>query len=98
MIKNLGAVLQVLAKAEARELDLHADVDAYQAPSECHGLVSQYEGKRRRLARRQAEAMASRPLRVILREAKKRGCPVNGRVLNRLVSTQIRHPILTGEW
>ena len=73
MIPNLGRVLTVLAKAEAQEILLHDSVTAWGAPSECHGLVRKGEARRRRTARRHAEALARRPLRTILREAEKRG-------------------------
>lgn len=101
MIRNLGKALTILAKAEAVEMDYHADVDAWGAPSECHGLVSRGEAQRARLARKHAEAVARRPLRIINREAKKRGrvflhsqgnCPR----WNRALSACVQHPYLTG--
>lgn len=72
-IPNLGAALMVLARAEASEIFMHADVDAFGAPGECHGLVARGEAERQRLARRQAEAIARRPLRIIRQQAKQRG-------------------------
>lgn len=72
-IPNLGAVIMVLARAEYAEYALHEDVDAYYEPSECHDLVSRGEAKRQRLARRIAESMCQRPMRVIRQQAKKRG-------------------------
>lgn len=73
MIKNLGKAVSILARAEALEIALHEDVAAWGAPSECHGAVSRGEAQRRRQARRHAEAVARRPLRIIEREAKARG-------------------------
>ena len=72
-IPNLGEVLMVLAKAEYTEYALHEEVSAYYAPSECHGLVSRGEVGRTRMARKLAESMAHRPLRIIRQQAKKRG-------------------------
>ena len=70
---NLGKALTILAAHECDERFAHADVDAWGAPSECHGLVSKNEGKRERIARKHAEAIAQRPLRIIRREAMRRG-------------------------
>jgi hypothetical protein len=72
-VTNLSAALTILARAEAAEYRLHADVDAWGAPSECHNLVSRRESARLREARRHAESVVQRPLRWILREAKRRG-------------------------
>lgn len=72
-IQNLGAVLTVLARAEAAEIAAHIDVDAFDAPGECHDLVARGEHVRERIARKRAEALAGAPLRVIKREAQRRG-------------------------
>lgn len=77
-IPNLGRALTVLAKAEAAELNAHADVDAFWAPSEIHALVSRGEARRQRIARRHAESIARAPLRIIDREAQKRGTMERG--------------------
>lgn len=73
MIRNLSAALTILARAEAAEIFMHADVAAFGAPSECLALVSRGEARRSRRARKHAEAIARRPLRVIKREAQARG-------------------------
>lgn len=70
---QLSQALTILARAEASELFAHDEVDAYYAPSECHTLVMRGEAKRWRLTRKRAESAARAPLRVILREAHKRG-------------------------
>lgn len=72
LIPNLGAALSRIVLQEAQECFMHADVSAWGAPSECHELVSRGEARRRRLARRSAEAIARAPMRVILREAERR--------------------------
>lgn len=72
-IRNLGRALTILADQEAREHAMHEDVDAFYAPSECHGLVARGEEKRQRQARRHAEAVAGAPLREIRRQARARG-------------------------
>lgn len=99
MIRNLGKVLTIIARAEAEEMDRHADVDAFNAPSECHALVSRGEARRERLARKHAEAVAERPWRIIKREAEQRGCTIHYlcRPYSRLLYSQITHPYLTGE-
>jgi hypothetical protein len=66
---GLSRALTILAQAEAHELALHDEVDAFYAPSECHGLVARGEAERLRLARRRAEAAAGCPFRVLRRRA-----------------------------
>jgi hypothetical protein len=73
MIRNLGKAISVLILCEVHEVSAHADVDAFGAPGECHRDVSRRAPQRARLARKQAEAIARAPLRVIRREAIKRG-------------------------
>ena len=95
MIRNLGKVLAILARAEACEIDMHADVDAFGAPSECHAMVARHEGRRLRRARKHAEAVARRPLRCIEREARRRGAVVThheNRHYGRLVAALLTHP------
>lgn len=72
-IPNLGRVLSIMLRAEVAEMSLHADVDAWGAPSECHGDVRRGEAGRMRTARKMAEAEARAPWRVIVKEAKRRG-------------------------
>ena len=76
-IRNLGKVLTILATADVREAVLHADVDAFGAPSECHALVSRGQDRRMRQARKHAEAIARAPLRVIARQSRQRGRSLN---------------------
>lgn len=73
--RQLGKALSILAAAERAEAELHADVDAWGAPGECHKLVARGAARRRRLARRQAEAVAGMPLRALLAEARRRTSP-----------------------
>lgn len=77
-ISNLGQVLTILARAEAAEHFMHADVSAFGAPSECHALVSRGEARRKRIARKRAEAEARAPMRVIQHQARKRGMELGG--------------------
>ena len=72
-VPNLSAALTILARAEASEHFMHADVDAFGAPGECHALVARGEKQRQRQARKQAEAIAQRPFRIIRKDAKRRG-------------------------
>lgn len=72
-IPNLGRVLSIILLAEVAEQSLHADVDAFGAPSECHDAVAFGQDDRMRLAHRMAEAEARRPWRLIVKEAKRRG-------------------------
>jgi hypothetical protein len=76
-VSNLSTALTILARAEAAEHFMHADVAAFGAPSECHALVARGQHARNRIARKRAEAAARAPLRVIKRVAQQRGglCP-----------------------
>jgi hypothetical protein len=85
MIRNLGKVLTILARQECDENFAHADLAAFGAPSECHRDVKRGETYRFRHARRYAEAVARRPYRVIVREARRRGCPLGGPQWDRAV-------------
>jgi hypothetical protein len=78
MIRNLGRVLTILARAEAAEHFMHADVDAWGAPGECHALVARGEGRRSRRVRKQVESEARAPYRIIRRQAEARGMPLGG--------------------
>ena len=51
---QLGKAIGILLQAHMNESDMHSDVDAFHAPSECHDLVSRGEGRRLRFARRHA--------------------------------------------
>lgn len=70
--RQLGKALSILAAADRAEAELHADVDAFGAPGECHALVARGEARRRRQARRHAEAVAGLPLRALMAEARRR--------------------------
>ncbi len=70
--RTLGRALSIMARADAVEIVMHADVDAFHAPSECHGLVKRGEAKRIRQARRHAEAVAGMSARHIRAEARRR--------------------------
>lgn len=85
MIRNLGRVATILARAEAREIDGHASISAFGAPGECHRDFSKGEARRMRVARRHAEALARRPYRTILKELMKRGYPVGSPKWDRFV-------------
>lgn len=86
-IRNLGKALTILARAQATEIAYHADVDAWDAPSECHTDVARGEPRRQRRARKHAEAVARAPLRVIARQARRRGCPIGSPRFDRLIAT-----------
>lgn len=70
---DISRALTILARHEALEHDLHAEARAMHAPSECHALISRRAAQRARLARRHAESEARMPLRVLRREARRRG-------------------------
>jgi hypothetical protein len=57
-MRRLGKAIGIIARNEADENFMHADVDAFHAPSECHELVARGETKRRRLARRHAKSVS----------------------------------------
>lgn len=77
MITNLGHVATIIAKGECDEIFGHADISAWGAPSECHDDFSRGEAERFREMRRHAEATARRPWRVIVKELKARGLPID---------------------
>lgn len=60
---------------------MHMDVDAFYAPSECHGLVSKGEAQRARQARRHAVAVSG----VSARELRMIGRRLSGRAQERLM-------------
>lgn len=69
--RQLGRAIGILLAATRLEGALHEDVDAYHAPSECHGPVSRGQGKRLRYARRRAlHAAGFNSLRLIRRAAR----------------------------
>jgi hypothetical protein len=57
-MRQLGKAFSIIARARAREEMMHMDVDAFHAPSECHGLVSRGEDRRLRQARRHAKSVS----------------------------------------
>lgn len=69
--QQLGKALGILWRAERAESEMHADVDAWHAPSECHALVARGEDSRRRQARRHARAVAGMPIRVLMARAQR---------------------------
>jgi hypothetical protein len=69
---QLGKAIGILLRAYELELEAHADVAAFHAPSECHALVARGEGERLRRARKHAEAVAGMKLRDIRKLARKR--------------------------
>lgn len=75
--RNLGKALTILARCQAAEDALHADVDAFGAPGECHALVSKGQARRWRRARKHAKAVSGLPYRVLMRK-------VSGRAYARL--------------
>jgi hypothetical protein len=85
MIHNLSKVVTILAHFEAQEVILHEEIDAYNAPSECHDLVEKSCRKKFRTVRRQVEAIARRPWRIIQKELEKRGAGPSSRAYFKLV-------------
>jgi hypothetical protein len=86
---SLSAALTVLARAEANEHLMHADVSAFGAPSECHELVSRGESKRGRLARRIAHSRCQLSYGAMVRKARKHNVIVfehNNRAWSRLLN------------
>lgn len=76
MITNLGHALTILARHEASEIDVHEELHAFYAPSECYDLVAAHHSQSKREARRHACAVARRPYRVLRHEAARRGMPI----------------------
>lgn len=71
---QLGKAISILVSAERIERDMHDDVDAWGAPSECHDLVARGEEKRRRHARRRALHAAGVNSMRVLRTRVRRVC------------------------
>jgi hypothetical protein len=86
-IRNLGAVLSIIAIEEIRQNEIVADIHAFGAPSECYPSEKQI-AQQWRFARRKAEAVAQRPWRTIMRQARRRGmeirCPRWDRAVGRI--------------
>ena len=70
--RNLGKAIGILIRQQMHEIEMHEDVEAFNAPSECHGIVAKGAVKRARLARRRAlHAAGLRSLRLLRREARR---------------------------
>jgi hypothetical protein len=72
-VQNLSRALTIIARAEAAEHFMHADVRAWGAPGECHQDVSRGEPYRMREMRKQVESEIRRPFRHVVKDAKRRG-------------------------
>jgi len=70
-MQQLGKALSILIRAQRFECEMHEDVAAWHAPSECHALVAKGEGKRMRFARRRAEHAAGMKMRDIRRRCRR---------------------------
>ena len=57
-MRQLGKAFGFMARQEAYEQMMHADMSARHAPSECHADVRRGEHYRRRAARRHAKAVS----------------------------------------
>jgi hypothetical protein len=69
---NLGKGLTILADYEAMCHFQHRDVDAFNAPSECHGLVARGHRKEFRTVRRKIKATTGLKFNEFQRECAKR--------------------------
>ena len=91
-VRNISRALTILARAEAAEFDLHADVDAFGAPSECHALVSRGEKQRWRNAVRHAKGVTGASYPQIKRAARDGGIPIGSPRWQGLVHRCIQFP------
>jgi len=57
-MRQLGKAFGLIARQEAYEQMMHADISAWHAPSECHAVVARGEKRRLREARRHAKAVS----------------------------------------
>ena len=55
---QLGRAFSIIAQHQMREWDMHADVRAWGAPSECHDLVNRGAARRERAAYAHASAVS----------------------------------------
>lgn len=72
MTRQLGKALGIIAMHGVREEIMHADVDAFYAPSECHALIARGEEKRLREAKRHARAVSGLSRSAFNRELRKK--------------------------
>lgn len=72
---RLGRAISILMAHEDRGARLQADLDAFNAPSECWHDVSRGECRRFRIVRKHACAVAGVKNLKALRKAVKRACP-----------------------
>lgn len=71
-MRQLGRAVSIIAKFERECHELHADVDAFHAPSECHDVVSKGNARRLRVVKRHACHVAGvKNLQQLRREVKK---------------------------
>lgn len=71
-MRQLGKALGILIRQMEIENAMHADVDAWGAPSECHGLVARGSARRWREVRRHACHVAGVKNGRLLRQAMRR--------------------------
>lgn len=57
-MQRLGRAISILVAHERAVDEMHGDVRAFGAPSECHGVVSRYAARDFRLVRKHACAVA----------------------------------------
>lgn len=70
--RTMSLGLEILLEAQRREDAMHEDVDAFNAPSECHALVSRGLADRLRHARRRIRAATGLTFRQFEREIARR--------------------------
>lgn len=70
--RNIGRGASILALHIASEEALHDDADAWNAPSECHQLISVSSARRFRTVRKRIKAVTGLKFHTFLREVKRR--------------------------
>lgn len=74
-IPNLSRAASLIVAHQRAEQEAHAEVDAFHAPSECHGLVSKGEARRTRAMRRHVEGVTGFHFHLVTREIRRRLSP-----------------------
>ena len=74
-MQNLSRAASLIFRHIQCECAMHEDVDAFHAPSECHGLVARGEAKRWRATARKIKALTGHHPKVVLKVIEQRITP-----------------------
>jgi len=72
---NIGRGVSLWLAFQRAEHAAHEDVDAFDAPGECHVLVEKFYRRRERLVRRHIRGVTGLPFDLFCREVRRRTSP-----------------------